>query len=218
MRYVGHTPITMSGPLDSEHDRSRRRTAAAVTAAMDGATFPSTPMSSRPAGPTAGARRRPSGRTEPRVLLAVSLGAMGGAAARYKLATWITAPAGGFPWATFWTNVSGSFVLGVLLARFLERFPPTRYARAFAGTGFLGAYTTFSTFSVETDVLLKDGHAAIAAIYVVSSLVVGLTLAWSGVLLGRLVSHRRPARAPRRYEGSAHETRRTAEAAHDLHR
>ena len=136
-------------------------------------------------------RRRPSGRADPRVLFAISLGAMGGATARYKLATWLTVPPGGFPWATFWTNVSGSFILGVLLVLLIERFPPTRYARAFAGTGFLGAYTTFSTFSVETDVLLKDGHAAVAAAYVVSSLALGITVAWLGVILGRLVPHQR---------------------------
>jgi fluoride exporter len=144
------------------------------------------------AGPTPiRRRRRPSGRADSRVLFAISLGAMGGATARYKLATWITVPAGGFPWATFWTNVSGSFVLGVLLVLLIERFPPTRYARAFAGTGFLGAYTTFSTFSVETDVLIKDGHFAVAAAYVVSSLLLGIAVAWLGVVLGRLVPHQR---------------------------
>ena len=131
------------------------------------------------------------------MLFAISLGAMGGATARYKLATWIRVPPGGFPWATFWTNVSGSFVLGVLLVVLIERFPPTRYARAFAGTGFLGAYTTFSTFSVETDVLLKDGHAAVAAVYVVSSLAVGIGVAWLGVILGRLVPHQRLERKER---------------------
>jgi CrcB protein len=106
-------------------------------------------------------------------------------------------PPGGFPWATFWTNVSGSFVLGLLLVllvgRFVtERFPTAREVRAAAGTGFLGAYTTFSTFSVETDVLLKDGHAAVAACYVVASLAVGLTAAWAGIRLGRLVPAGRP--------------------------
>ncbi len=139
-------------------------------------------------------RRRPSGRADPRVLFAISLGSMGGATARYKLATWITVPAGGFPWATFWTNVSGSFVLGFLLLLLIERFPPTRYARAFAGTGFLGAYTTFSTFSVETDVLLKDGQLAVAVAYVVSSLALGIAVAWLGVILGRLVPHEHLAR------------------------
>jgi CrcB protein len=112
---------------------------------------------------------------------------MGGATARYALAVWITVPAGGFPWATFWTNVSGSLVLGFLLIVLVERFPPAYYARAFAGTGFLGAYTTFSTFSVETDVLLKDGHVPMGLAYVVASLVVGIAVAWLGVTLGRLV-------------------------------
>ena len=135
---------------------------------------------------------RPTRRVEPRLLVAISLGAMAGATARYQLAVWIRVPPGGFPWATFWTNISGSFVLGLLLVlligRFVtERFPTARDVRAAAGTGFLGAYTTFSTFSVETDVLLKDGHATVAASYVVASLVVGITAAWAGILLGRLV-------------------------------
>jgi CrcB protein len=132
------------------------------------------------------------------VLCAISLGAMGGATARYKLSTWVTVHSGGFPWATFWTNISGSLVLGFLLVLLIERFPPTRYARAFVGTGFLGAYTTFSTFSVETDVLLKDGHFAVAGAYVASSLVLGIAVAWLGVVLGRLVPHQRLERKERR--------------------
>ena len=66
----------------------------------------------------------------------------------------------------------------------IERFPPSRYARAFAGTGVLGAYTTFSTFSVETDLLVKDGHVGTAIAYVVASLVAGIAAAWLGVVLG----------------------------------
>ncbi len=126
-------------------------------------------------------------RIDPRVLAAISLGAMPGAAARYWVSRAITVPGGTFPWATFWTNVSGSFMLGVLLVLFIERFPPSRYARAFAGTGFLGAYTTFSTFSVETDLLIKDGHVFVAASYVVASLAAGITVAWLGVTAGRLL-------------------------------
>jgi fluoride exporter len=122
-----------------------------------------------------------------RILLAIALGGMIGATARYKVSTWITVSAGGFPWATFWTNVSGSLVLGALLVVLVERFPPSRYAQAFAGTGVLGAYTTFSTFSVETDLLVKDGHVGTAIAYVVASLVVGIAVAWLGIVLARRV-------------------------------
>ena len=121
----------------------------------------------------------------PRILVAIALGGMIGATARYKLSTWITTSAGEFPWATFWTNVSGSLVLGFLLVVLIERFPPSRYARAFAGTGVLGAYTTFSTFSVETDLLIKDGQVGTAIAYVVASLVAGVAVAWLGIVLGR---------------------------------
>jgi len=138
-----------------------------------------------------GARAAAPVRVDSRVLLAIAAGGMIGATLRYKLATLIHVPAGGFPWATFWTNVSGSLVLGFLLVLLIERFPPTRYARAFAGTGVLGAYTTFSTFSVETDVLVKDGHVGIAGAYVVASLVVGLGAAVSGIALARRLTSRR---------------------------
>lgn len=119
------------------------------------------------------------------MLVAVAAGALPGGAARYGLAQAITVPAEHFPWATFWTNVSGSFLLGFLLVLFLERYPPARYARAFAGTGFCGAYTTFSTFSVETDLLVKDGHAALALAYVVASLAAGIVAAGAGIVVAR---------------------------------
>jgi CrcB protein len=135
--------------------------------------------------PAAARPRARSSGPDLRVLLAVAVGGMVGATLRYKLATLIHVPAGGFPWATFWTNMSGALVLGFLVVLLIERFPPTRYVRAFAGTGVLGAYTTFSTFSVETDVLVKDGHAGVAVAYVVASLVVGLAAAWAGVVLAR---------------------------------
>src|SRR5262249_41837581 len=105
---------------------------------------------------------------------------------------------GTFPWATFVTNVTGSFALGLILALVLERFPPTRYLRPFVATGFLGAYTTYSTFAVETDVLVKDGHAALALVYVAASLLVGFTAVAAGVCVARLLPLPRPHRGGRR--------------------
>jgi CrcB protein len=93
---------------------------------------------------------------------------------------------GSFPWATFTINVTGSFVLGALLTLIVERWPPSLYVRAFAVVGFLGAYTTFSTYMVEAVTLTKDHHADIAAVYVLSSLVVGLTAVYLGMSLARL--------------------------------
>lgn len=125
-------------------------------------------------------------RAKPDVLAAIALGGMVGASGRYGVSQVIHVPAGTFPWATFWTNVVGAFVLGISLVLLLERFPPTRYLRSFLATGVIGAFTTMSTFEVETVTLFKDGHAAIALAYGLGSVAGGLTAAVIGVRLGRL--------------------------------
>ncbi|MDQ1412639.1 MAG: fluoride exporter [Acidimicrobiaceae bacterium] len=129
-------------------------------------------------------RRR---RAEPSVLAAIALGGCLGAPARYGVAQVIGVAQDGFPWATFWTNISGSFCLGLILALILERFPPTRYLRPFVATGFLGAYTTYSTFAVETDLLIKNGHVPIALTYATASLVSGFLAVWVGIWAARTI-------------------------------
>jgi len=120
-------------------------------------------------------------RAEPSVLAAIAVGGALGAPARYGVAQVIHVAANTFPWATFWTNISGSFALGVILALILERFPPTRYLRPFVATGFLGAYTTYSAFAVETDLLIKNGHATIGLAYAAASLLAGFGAVWAGI-------------------------------------
>ena len=124
---------------------------------------------------------QPRARFAPGVIAAVAAGGMLGAPARYGILRAVPVSAGTFPWATFWTNVSGSFVLGVVLVCIVDRFPPSRYARPFFATGFLGAYTTFSTFAVDGDLLVRDGHVGIALAYWVMSVVVGLAAAVAGI-------------------------------------
>ena len=120
----------------------------------------------------------------------VALGGALGAAARYGVNQAVPTAEGGFPWATFWINTSGSLMLGLFLVIVLERLATTRYVGPFFGSGFVGAFTTFSTFSVETDLLIKDGHAMTAVAYVASTLIVGLSCAWVGIVAGRRLSDR----------------------------
>jgi CrcB protein len=119
-------------------------------------------------------------------ILAIAAGGALGAPARYELALAWPAPRHGIPWATFTANVSGCFLLGLLLVLVLERWPPTGHLRPFAATGFLGAYTTWSTFAVEIAVLTKDGHAGAAVLYGAVSLGAGLAATVAGMRLGRV--------------------------------
>jgi CrcB protein len=124
-------------------------------------------------------------RTQVDVLVAIALGGALGAPVRYEVAQLVPVTPGSFPWATFWTNISGAFVLAVFLTVIVERVPPARIARAFFGVGFLGAYTTFSTLAVETATLVKDGDAALGVGYTVASVSAGLIVAFLGFKLGR---------------------------------
>jgi CrcB protein len=76
-------------------------------------------------------------------------------------------------------------VLGLVIAVLVARYPMSRHLRPFLATGFLGAYTTYSTFAVETDLLVKNGHLAVALAYVAASVVVGLAAVRFGLNAGR---------------------------------
>ena len=120
-------------------------------------------------------------RHTPALLAAIGLGGALGTAARYLIARLLPVEPGRFPWATFWTNASGSLALGIVLALVLQRFPPSRYLRPFVAVGFLGAYTTYSTFAVETVLLVRDGRTALAVTYAAASLSAGFLAAWAGI-------------------------------------
>jgi CrcB protein len=122
----------------------------------------------------------------PRVLGAVALGGIIGSLARYGLATAIPHAAGGFPWATFLTNVTGCLAIGILFARLTPRSHPL--LRPFLGTGVLGGFTTFSTYTVETQKLLHaqmHAHLVVAFAYFFGTIAAALLAATLGEWLGR---------------------------------
>jgi CrcB protein len=139
-------------------------------------------------------RRRRAGlrsRLRPGILTAIAVGGALGGAARYLIEQAVPAGRDSFPWATFGINVSGSLALAVLLVFILEMWPPTRYLRPFAAIGFLGAYTTFSTWMVETAELVSHGKPAVAVGYLGGSLLAGVAAVSLGLILGRAVLARR---------------------------
>lgn len=116
-------------------------------------------------------------------LLGVAVAGAVGAPARFALDQWVSSRTeGSFPWGTFLVNLTGAFILGLVsgLALYdgLGHLPAT-----LVGTGFCGAYTTFSTFSYETVHLMEEGTLHAAARNVAGSLLLGLLAAAAGVAL-----------------------------------
>jgi len=92
-----------------------------------------------------------------------------------------------FPWATAFINVSGSLVMGLLTGWLAFRGAGglTQHTRLFFATGVLGGYTTFSTFSLETILLVERGEVAAALAYVAGSVLLGAFSLWAGLALAR---------------------------------
>ncbi len=117
------------------------------------------------------------------------IGAAGfaGAVARYAVEGWVARrTSGAFPWGTLVVNATGCFLLGLLFTVFTGRLLPHPALRAALTIGFLGAYTTFSTFSLETVRLVEDGAVLYAAGNVVGSVALGLASVYAGIFVGRL--------------------------------
>jgi CrcB protein len=118
-------------------------------------------------------------------LLAVAAGGALGAVARWLASEWIRGRTGlGFPWGTLGVNLSGCLLIGLAYGSFAGLEVPPGW-RAFLTVGFLGAFTTFSTFGYETVNLVQQGHSARALGYVTGSVVGGFVLVLVGLSLGR---------------------------------
>jgi CrcB protein len=126
---------------------------------------------------------RPAWRERLTTIVAISGGGFLGANARYLVGLWAAERFGAaFPWGTLLINVTGSFVLGFYLTLVTERFTGRATTRLFLATGFLGAYTTFSTLSYEAVQLLLGGATVPGLAYVVGSIALGLAAAIVGIV------------------------------------
>jgi fluoride exporter len=109
-----------------------------------------------------------------------------GSVSRYLLTLWAQQLAGrGFPYGTLLVNVSGSFLLGLLLTMGVRQFPVSPDLRLGLAVGFLGGFTTFSTFSYQTLMLLEEGNYWSAGANVLLNVTLCLAGAFAGMLVAR---------------------------------
>jgi len=128
-------------------------------------------------------------------LAAIAVGGALGATLRYAIGTWIQAlrvaesrpGEATFPWVSVVVNLSGCLLIGLLAGLFHQRLMDHPDLGAFVFVGVLGAYTTFSTFALETLLLFEKGSVALALTNGLGSPILGVVGVWLGAVLGRLV-------------------------------
>lgn len=117
------------------------------------------------------------------MFILIGLGGALGAITRFLLGRWVsTFNRTNFPWATWIINSTGSFLLGLLFSYHTNGLIAEQ-VWGFLAIGFLGAYTTFSTFSYELLTLLQQNQRKLAFVYMISSVVISLIFAWIGMNL-----------------------------------
>src|SRR3954466_1189222 len=130
------------------------------------------------------AQRRPRD-WDPAVLAAIAAGGVLGAEARYGLSVLRTHEPGHWPMATWLTNVSGCFLIGILMFTITELTSPHRLVRPFVGVGVLGGYTTFSTAMVDVQQMALAGHGGAALGYLIATVTAAVAATFAGVTLTR---------------------------------
>ncbi len=119
-------------------------------------------------------------------ILLIGLGGFLGAISRYIFARWIALTFGNLmPYGTLFVNVAGSFLLGYLYTLSIERIFITEHMRFFLGVGFLGAFTTFSTFSLESIMLYEDGAYILFFLNILLNLFLSLLAVFFGIYLAK---------------------------------
>ncbi|WP_062513593.1 CrcB family protein [Halobacillus sp. KGW1] len=119
------------------------------------------------------------------VYLYVGMGGFIGAVLRYLVGLFLMGPVTGFPYATLFANLTGSFLLPVLTIGFLEKHDISSEWKSAIGTGLVGSYTTFSTLTTDALALYGTGASILSITYIIISLAGGLLLSKFGFELGR---------------------------------
>lgn len=125
---------------------------------------------------------------QPAAIAAVALGGLVGTGIRYGAESAFPTDAGSFPFTTLIINLTGAFILGMLLERLVLSGPDSgwrRRIRLCVGTGVLGSYTTYSSFALETVELLRDHRVVAAGVYMTVSVIVGTFAAGAGIVLAQ---------------------------------
>ena len=119
----------------------------------------------------------------------IAVGGVLGSWMRWRLSVWFPVSPGTFPTTTLAVNLVGSALIGVVLVLFLDRQPPRLLSHSFLGTGILGAFTTFSTFTIESAELLRQSKPLTAFVYVIASVVGGVFVALASMRVTRRAIH-----------------------------
>ncbi|MCB9988380.1 MAG: fluoride efflux transporter CrcB [Rhodospirillales bacterium] len=123
------------------------------------------------------------------ILFAIAAGGAIGAVLRHFTNNAVLHVLGhGFPWGIFVANVLGSFLMGVLISAFAHAYEPSQAMRAFLTVGMLGAFTTFSTFSMDTVLMIERGQYVLASAYVLGSVTLAIGGLFAGMMLVRMVA------------------------------
>lgn len=124
-------------------------------------------------------------RVDKRELAAIFLGGAAGAVSRVWLGIRFSGGAPNWPWITFVINITGTFALAYFATRLQERLPQSTYRRPLLGTGFCGAYTTFSTMQVELLKMLDHDRYGLAVAYAAASVSAGYVAIWTATSVVR---------------------------------